>query len=98
MMAPDSRASLPADALPNSWVDEAPARLQPWLRLMRLDRPIGAILLFLPCVFGLALGATSLGHRFGSWREDVALLALFGAGAIMMRGAGCTYNDIVDRD
>ena len=82
----------------NSWVDAAPARLQPWLRLMRLDRPIGAILLFLPCVFGLALGAAALGRGFGMWRGDFELLALFGLGAIVMRGAGCTYNDIVDRD
>jgi 4-hydroxybenzoate polyprenyltransferase len=98
MMMPDSRAPLPADALPDSWVDAAPARLQPWLRLMRLDRPIGAILLFLPCVFGIALGAASLGRGFGSWQDDFVQLALFGAGAILMRGAGCTYNDIVDRD
>ncbi|HLY05629.1 MAG TPA: 4-hydroxybenzoate octaprenyltransferase [Rhizomicrobium sp.] len=76
----------------------APARLQPWLRLMRLDRPIGAILLFLPCLFGLALGAAALGRGFGTWSGDFGLLALFALGAIVMRGAGCTYNDIVDRD
>lgn len=75
-----------------------PAQLQPWLRLMRLDRPIGAILLFLPCVFGLALGAAALGRGFGKSSGDFALLALLGLGAIVMRGAGCTYNDIVDRD
>jgi 4-hydroxybenzoate polyprenyltransferase len=79
-------------------VDATPLVLQPWLRLMRLDRPIGAILLFLPCVFGLALGAAAQARGFGSWNGDFALLALFGAGAIVMRGAGCTYNDIVDRD
>jgi 4-hydroxybenzoate polyprenyltransferase len=65
---------------------------------MRLDRPIGAILLFLPCVFGLALGAAAQARGFGLQRGDFVLLALFGAGAIVMRGAGCTYNDIVDRD
>jgi len=91
-------APTPADALPDSWVGAMPALLQPWLRLMRLDRPIGAVLLFLPCVFGLALGAAALGRGFGIWRGDFVLLALFGAGAIVMRGAGCTYNDIVDRD
>ena len=91
-------APIPADAVPESWVDAAPVRLQPWLRLMRLDRPIGAILLFLPCVFGLALGAAALGRGFGIWSGDFVLLALFGLGAIVMRGAGCTYNDIVDRD
>lgn len=94
----DQIRAVPADALPDSWVGVAPSRLQPWLRLMRLDRPIGAILLFLPCVFGLALGATALGRGFGIWGGDFVLLALFAVGAIVMRGAGCTYNDIVDRD
>ena len=97
-MSPESQISLPADALPGSWVDAAPARLQPWLRLMRLDRPIGAILLFLPCVFGLALGAAAMGHGFGFSISDFGFLGLFSIGAIIMRGAGCTYNDIVDRD
>lgn len=91
-------APVPADALPDSWVDAAPLQLQPWLRLMRLDRPIGAILLFLPCVFGLALGAATLGRGFGTWDRDFVLLALLAIGAVVMRGAGCTYNDIVDRD
>lgn len=89
--------SVPADALPRSWVDRAPARVQPWLRLMRLDRPIGIELLFLPCVFGLALGATAQNRGFGSLR-GIELLGLFAIGAVVMRGAGCTYNDIVDRD
>ena len=87
----------PADSVERSWVDHAPGVAQPYLRLMRLDRPIGAWLLFWPCVFGLALGAAATGHGFGSWR-DARLIALFGMGALVMRGAGCTYNDIVDRD
>jgi len=53
--------------------------------------------LFWPCVFGLALGAAAMGHGFDSWR-DVRLIALFAIGSVVMRGAGCTYNDIVDRD
>jgi 4-hydroxybenzoate polyprenyltransferase len=89
--------SAPADAIPRSWVDAAPVRLQPWLRLMRLDRPIGVELLFLPCVFGLALGTATESRGFGSL-HDLELLVLFTIGAIVMRGAGCTYNDIVDRD
>jgi 4-hydroxybenzoate polyprenyltransferase len=64
---------------------------------MRLDRPIGAILLLLPCVFGLALGA-AVQHRGLGSPGDFALLALFAVGSVVMRGAGCTYNDIVDRD
>ena len=84
----------PADARPQSWVDHAPRDVQPYLRLMRLDRPIGTWLLFWPGVFGLALGE----HGFLSHLADWKLLILFGIGAIVMRGAGCTFNDIVDRD
>lgn len=64
---------------------------------MRLDRPIGTWLLFWPCVFGLALG-DMVGGRPRDIRADMWLIALCAAGAIVMRGAGCTYNDIVDRD
>src|SRR6195952_4012968 len=86
-----------ADAVPASWVEHAPPRLQPWLRLARLDRPIGTWLLFWPCVFGLLLGAAADERRFLDWR-DLYYVLLFGAGAVVMRGAGCTFNDIVDRD
>jgi 4-hydroxybenzoate polyprenyltransferase len=78
-------------------VDTAPPAVRPWLRLMRLDRPIGWQLLFLPCVFGLSLGAAAQYRGFGSL-HDLELVALLLIGAIVMRGAGCTYNDIVDRD
>jgi 4-hydroxybenzoate polyprenyltransferase len=61
---------------------------------MRLDRPIGAWLLFWPGVFGLVLGAKDQGFTFPTVWHVVA----FGLGALVMRGAGCTYNDIVDRD
>ncbi len=88
----------PADAVAHSWVERAPGRLQPYLRLMRLDRPIGSWLLFWPCVFGLALGAATQHRVFLGQAHDWWYLALFGAGPIVMRGAGCTYNDIVDRD
>ncbi|HEY8949195.1 MAG TPA: 4-hydroxybenzoate octaprenyltransferase [Rhizomicrobium sp.] len=84
----------PADAIPQSWVDRAPRDVQPYLRLMRLDRPIGTWLLYWPCVFGLALG----GHGFLSNLADWKMAILFGIGAVVMRGAGCTFNDIVDRD
>jgi 4-hydroxybenzoate polyprenyltransferase len=86
----------PADAIPQTWVDTAPVMVQPYLRLMRLDRPIGTWLLFWPGVFGLALGAAHRG--FLTSAQDWKLLALFAVGSIVMRGAGCTYNDIVDRD
>lgn len=85
----------PADAIPRTWVEHAPGFAQPYLRLMRLDRPIGTWLLFWPCVFGLALGGMGQAPDIAG---DLRLIALFAVGSIVMRGAGCTYNDIVDRD
>lgn len=91
--APENSSRIrPADAVRAGFIDRA-ARLSPYLRLMRLDRPIGAWLLFWPCVFGLELGTAALG--FGWPRASYVLLCALGS--ILMRGAGCTYNDIVDR-
>ncbi|MEQ9197169.1 MAG: 4-hydroxybenzoate octaprenyltransferase [Parvibaculum sp.] len=80
-----------ADAPPENWVDtHAPAALRPYARLARLDRPIGWWLLLLPCWWSVALASEG-------W-PSLILLALFLIGAVAMRGAGCTWNDIVDRD
>jgi 4-hydroxybenzoate polyprenyltransferase len=83
-----------ADATGN-WVDTlAPSWLRPYLRLSRLDRPIGSWLLLLPCWWSSALAAVAAHARGPSpWH-----IALFFIGAFAMRGAGCTWNDIVDRD
>ncbi|HJT42572.1 MAG TPA: 4-hydroxybenzoate octaprenyltransferase [Rhizomicrobium sp.] len=89
--------SRPADTVPASWVEHTPGWIQPWARLARLDRPIGTWLLFWPCVFGLLLGAAADERRFLEWR-DLYYVALCGIGALVMRGAGCTFNDIIDRD
>jgi 4-hydroxybenzoate polyprenyltransferase len=83
-----------SDATGN-WVDRrAPLWARPYLRLSRLDRPIGSWLLLLPCWWSAALAA-GIAH-------DVSrlplILALFFIGAFAMRGAGCTWNDITDRD
>jgi 4-hydroxybenzoate polyprenyltransferase len=84
-----------ADAPPSNWVDRyAPASWRPFLRLSRADRPIGAWLLLLPGWWSLALAASAEGQRF----PDLGLMLLFVVGALAMRGAGCTYNDIIDRD
>jgi 4-hydroxybenzoate polyprenyltransferase len=84
-----------ADAPAGNWVDRhMPPGLRPYLRLSRADRPIGTWLLLWPCLWGVAL-ATSARH---SAFPDVKLLVLFAIGAAVMRGAGCTYNDIIDRD
>ena len=83
-----------ADATGN-WVDSiAPAWSRPYLRLARLDRPIGSWLLLLPCWWSVALAAIAA----GSAGLSVVHIALFFIGAFAMRGAGCTWNDIVDRD
>ncbi len=82
-----------ADAPVDNWVDRlAPAGLRPYLKLARMDRPIGTWLLLWPCWWSIALAAPA-----GTW-PDLWLLVLFGIGALVMRGAGCTFNDIVDRD
>jgi 4-hydroxybenzoate polyprenyltransferase len=87
-------ANVVADSTGN-WVDRfAPAWAQPYLQLARLDRPIGWWLLLLPCWWSTGLAALASGARI----PDVKLLALFTVGAIVMRGAGCTWNDILDRD
>ena len=91
-----SSNSQPADAVAAHWLDALPRTFRPYAQLMRLDRPIGIWLLFWPCVFGLVLGATAQDRSFTDWR-DVYYVILFALGAIVMRGAGCTFNDIVDR-
>ncbi|MEY4706386.1 MAG: hypothetical protein RJB58_109 [Pseudomonadota bacterium] len=94
---PIPNQAAPADALPASWVTHMPPRLRPWLQLMRLDRPVGTWLLFWPCVMGLLLGAAAEERRFLEWR-DYYYVILFAVGALVMRGAGCAFNDIIDRN
>ncbi|WP_042250736.1 4-hydroxybenzoate octaprenyltransferase [Paracoccus sp. PAMC 22219] len=83
------------DAPPDNWVDRfAPVRTRPWLRLSRADRPIGTWLLLLPCWWGIGLAMMADAPRlFDLW---IALACAIGA--FVMRGAGCTWNDITDRD
>lgn len=82
-----------ADSTGN-WVDAwAPAWMQPYLRLARADRPIGSWLLLLPCWWSTALAAVHAGEPPNLWH-----LILFGVGSVVMRGAGCTWNDLVDRN
>jgi len=84
-----------ADAVRGHWADRfLPAALRPYARLARLERPIGWWLLLWPCWWSSALATDAAGWRF----PNVWHLALFLVGAVVMRGAGCTYNDIVDRD
>ena len=76
------------------WVNRSPQSIRPYLQLSRLDRPVGYWLLALPGWIGLAFA--SLSHGFAT--SDVKWAMLILIGAIAMRGAGCTYNDIVDQD
>jgi len=85
-----------SDAVSGNWVDRrAPEWTRPYLRLSRADRPIGTWLLLLPCWWGLLLAAGHTG-RIGLY--DLWIMAGCGAGAWLMRGAGCTWNDITDRE
>jgi len=86
----------PADAVSDNWVDKtAPEFAKPYLRLMRADRPVGVWLLLFPCWHGLAL-AIAESNKLTITHLWYALL--FAIGAYVMRSAGCTYNDIIDRD
>jgi 4-hydroxybenzoate polyprenyltransferase len=90
-----SGAAAPVADATGNWVDSrAPAWSRPYLRLSRLDRPIGSWLLLMPCWWSAALAAGIV--------QDIGrlplILALFFVGAFVMRGAGCTWNDITDRD
>jgi 4-hydroxybenzoate polyprenyltransferase len=91
----DASATRIADAAPQNWVERIlPLAALPYAQLMRLDRPIGWWLLLLPCWWGLVLGQIAAGGGVPSlWHG-----ALFLLGAIVMRGAGCTLNDIADVD
>jgi 4-hydroxybenzoate polyprenyltransferase len=83
-----------ADSTGN-WVDTlAPKPLRPYLRLARADRPVGSWLLLIPCWWAAALAAVAAGKPW----PDPWHVVLFFVGAFTMRGAGCTWNDILDRD
>ncbi|MFO1107408.1 MAG: 4-hydroxybenzoate octaprenyltransferase [Amaricoccus sp.] len=84
-----------ADATRGNWVDRyAPPGLRPYLRLSRADRPVGSWLLLIPCWWGLGLAAAASGPRPG----DLWIALGCALGAVLMRGAGCTWNDLTDRE
>ncbi len=91
----DSPLQPVADAVRGNWVDRfAPDWAAPYLRLARADRPIGVWLLLWPCCWSAALAAGAAGEKLPNlWH-----LLLFAVGSLVMRAAGCAYNDIVDRD
>ena len=95
---PEAEPAAPAGGrcAAGNWVDRfAPAAARPYLRLSRADRPIGTWLLLIPCLWGDRAGGAvrrASGPGISGWRCPAAL------GAFLMRGAGCTWNDITDRD
>lgn len=76
----------------SSLIKEIKVSTNPYLQLMRLDKPIGTFLLYWPCAWSISLSASP-----GSW-PDIYMLGLFATGAFIMRGAGCTINDLWDKD
>jgi 4-hydroxybenzoate polyprenyltransferase len=83
--------TLNGDIPVGNWIDRwIPAALRPYLRLMRLDRPIGTWLLLFPCWWSTALATEG--------RPSLWLCALFAVGSVIMRGAGCTINDMADHE
>lgn len=95
MQSRTERPDAVIDAPKGNWVDTvAPPAWRPWLRLFRADRPIGTWLLLLPCWWGIGLAMMADGPRWA----DVWIAVACTIGACVMRGAGCTWNDITDRD
>ncbi|WP_370231100.1 4-hydroxybenzoate octaprenyltransferase [Cognatishimia sp.] len=94
-LAPEPEGQV-SDAVKGNWVDHrAPAWSRPYLRLSRADRPTGTWLLFFPCLMGLSLAILS--DNILTLHDLWTVVACF-AGSFLMRGAGCTWNDITDRN
>ena len=90
--------SMASDITSDHWLLRIlPVRLRPYGQLARLDRPIGTWLLLLPCWWALTLATRAHGGTLIS-ADFLWLMLLFGIGAVVMRGAGCTINDILDRN
>jgi len=91
MTTAEDNTNAASDIRTDTWADRIlPEALKPYAQLARLDRPIGTWLLVLPCWWGVALASPG----WPDWRA----LALFALGALAMRGAGCTINDMADRE
>ncbi|KAJ3297367.1 Para-hydroxybenzoate--polyprenyltransferase, mitochondrial precursor (PHB:polyprenyltransferase) [Borealophlyctis nickersoniae] len=80
-----------------TWIDSMPLAVQPYLHLIRLDKPAGTYLLYLPCTWSIAMAAYA-SHGAITPAEAAWFLGLFGVGALVMRGAGCTINDMWDQE
>ncbi|MCR9269712.1 MAG: 4-hydroxybenzoate octaprenyltransferase [Hyphomonadaceae bacterium] len=90
----DANSNVPLDSAMPDWLKSLPEQSRPYAALARWDRPVGIWLLLLPCWIGLAQMRIPLGFHW----IDLVWIILFAIGAIAMRGAGCTWNDIQDRE
>lgn len=87
------RSNVNYETSSSSIVNAFPVRVQPYLRLARLDRPIGSWLLFWPCAWSIGLASDP-----ATMIISLGTLSKFGLGSVVMRGAGCTINDLWDKD
>ncbi|KAF8192600.1 4-hydroxybenzoate polyprenyl transferase [Pholiota molesta] len=78
-----------------TWVDHLPPKARPYLYLTRIDKPIGTLLLFYPCAWSITMASYALELPYTT---PLTYLSLFGIGALVMRGAGCTINDMWDKN
>lgn len=76
------------------FVSKLPEKWIPYAELMRLEKPVGTLLLLIPSFWGITMASYSINAGFGTFSSAIAL---FSIGALIMRGAGCTINDILDR-
>ena len=94
-----SEAVAASDIPKGAWVDKyLPARLRPYARIARFDRPIGTWLLLFPGWWSVSLATTDWSPATSGLSQTLWFFVLFGIGAAVMRGAGCTFNDISDRE
>ncbi|KAF9279612.1 DEAD (Asp-Glu-Ala-Asp) box polypeptide 59 [Linnemannia elongata] len=91
----ENKDAMPSAVTPGTWLDRMPKSVQPYLYLTRIDKPIGTWLLFWPCAWGITMASYSA-HL--PWTSTLSTIGLFGVGAVIMRGAGCTINDLWDRN
>ncbi|KAL4265625.1 4-hydroxybenzoate polyprenyltransferase, mitochondrial [Pleurotus pulmonarius] len=88
-------SSSTAVATQKTWVDRLPATIRPYLYLTRVDKPIGTLLLFYPCAWSITMASYAIEAPY---TVPLTYISLFGLGALIMRGAGCTINDMWDRN
>lgn len=87
--------SISTQIVKSTLIERVPTKLQPYLYLARVDKPVGSLLLFYPCAWSITMAAYALQAPLA---VPATYLALFGTGAFIMRGAGCTINDLWDRN